>query len=187
MSKPTHVKTYPLSMSHRSRRKPPHNKKMNRLIRTCSIHRKSARKQKKIEYLQLKSVIDTRYGRSVHNATRRREAETIKKKNLNYANCVSRLSTGPSGDNGFDQTTKKSSVNGTCAHFSSKDHFYQVSKKRQGFLPRRFLFCTLCKRSRNTGSLPVFYVLYFSRYSPGVIPAYLRNTRIKWLCEEKPR
>ncbi len=26
---------------------------------------------------------------------------------------------GPTGDNGFDRTTKKSSVIGTCAHFSS--------------------------------------------------------------------
>ena len=29
---------------------------------------------------------------------------------------------GPSGDNGFDQTPIKSSVYGTCAHSSSKDH-----------------------------------------------------------------
>ena len=29
---------------------------------------------------------------------------------------------GPSGDNGFDYTPKKSSIYGTCAHFSSKDH-----------------------------------------------------------------
>jgi len=28
---------------------------------------------------------------------------------------------GPSGDNGFEQTTTKSSVYGTCAHFSSMD------------------------------------------------------------------
>jgi hypothetical protein len=28
---------------------------------------------------------------------------------------------GPSGDNGFDQTTTKSSIYGTCAHFSSMD------------------------------------------------------------------
>lgn len=28
---------------------------------------------------------------------------------------------GPTGDNGFDQTTIKSSVHGACAHFSSKD------------------------------------------------------------------
>jgi len=29
---------------------------------------------------------------------------------------------GPSGDNGFDQTTTKPSIYGTCAHFSSMDH-----------------------------------------------------------------
>ena len=29
---------------------------------------------------------------------------------------------GPSGDNGFDQTPKKSSIYGTCAHFSSTNH-----------------------------------------------------------------
>ena len=29
---------------------------------------------------------------------------------------------GPSGDNGFDQTTRKASIYGTCAHFSSIDH-----------------------------------------------------------------
>ena len=28
---------------------------------------------------------------------------------------------GPSGDNGFDQTTTKPSIYGTCAHFSSED------------------------------------------------------------------
>jgi hypothetical protein len=29
---------------------------------------------------------------------------------------------GPSGDNGFDQKPKKTSVYGACAHFSSMDH-----------------------------------------------------------------
>ncbi len=28
---------------------------------------------------------------------------------------------GPSGDNGFDQTTKTSSIYGTCAHSASED------------------------------------------------------------------
>ena len=27
----------------------------------------------------------------------------------------------------------------------------------------------------------------FSLYSPGLTPVYLRKTRLKWLCEEKPR
>ena len=37
----------------------------------------------------------------------KREVETIKKKNLNYANCVSRLSTGADVLNGFEELKLK--------------------------------------------------------------------------------
>ena len=42
---------------------------------------------------------------------------------------------GPSGDNGFDQTARKSSIYGTCAHFSSQGPKRKIAYFTQ-LLPR---------------------------------------------------
>ena len=41
------------------------------------------------------------FDRSVYNASEKREVQTIKNENLNYANCVSRLSVWYNIDNGL--------------------------------------------------------------------------------------